>query len=549
MKKYLGHILLTLFACASFVFIHYTASRGILLFEDSLFADLASGLQTSLKAVEDDGKEILRRLEALAGDDVIIHSLAQFELGESLEKGALALRRLANSIAGCESLRLVGIDDRIVLDSASDALEGKPLRDDERQRMRSLLRKPGSFEFLEDGRAEVVVRCLSKAGNDVGVLRAVLAPAFLAGRLYSGAAKVLTVDGVVFIASEGLQLKREALAAMTAGVRRSMQAVHAADAVLVPARSGFSSQLFVGIAPRSGQGLPGIAGQILVLNGLLIVALVLLLVLRVLNHWEHGRLEAVRARIDSHDEAMQEMQATAEEIIRATDTMYLNEVVEYHPAAEPAVGLTQPADDEMPTLGSVLSRSRGESSDERTFETRDHDLELQSIIDQVAFRQEGDPGNGFDSGSALTVEDADSAQGTGEIDAWWTRMVSVLQRSLAVRDVLLLEEDGHGIFRVTRRSGFSAECETACTLSSGEKLYTLFAARNKVLFVRESALKTASMQRRFPGVSQEEIDQLAYVPVVQQGVVRAVLVFGRGGDAGAPLDQPALQEIQFLSII
>jgi len=547
-KRYLGHIFLTILSCACFVFVYYTASRGLLFFEDSRLSDQVAGIETILKVVEEDGKEILRRLNLLASDDVIIHTLAQYELGESLEKGALALRRLANGISGCESLRLIGIDDTIVIDSASDALEGKPLKDDEKQRMRVLLRKPGSFEFFADGRAEAVVRCLSRAGMDVGILRVVLAPSFLTSRFYGGHCRASVVDGVVFLAEDGLLPKRDALTGLASEIRRNMQEIRTSDAILVPVRSGFSSQVFAGISSRDGQGLPGIAGQILVLNGLVIVALVLLLILRVINHWEHGRLELVRERIDAHESSMQEIQATAEDIIKATDTMYVTEEVEYHP--EPETHVPEPVDepsDEMPTLSAVLARSRQTPVDQGEFETRGHDDELQTIIDRVAFQQDVIPHEG-ENPEEDSVLAQDDSSGSG-LDVWFEKIVAMLERSLDVKDVLLLENAGDGIYRVTQRSGFSAACDSACTLAASEKLFTMFLARHKVLFIRESALSNPNMKKRFPDVDPDEISQLAYIPVLKDGQILAILVFGCTGNGRGSLDQPALQEIQFLSML
>jgi len=120
--------------------------------------------------------------------------------------------------------------------------------------------------------------------------------------------------------------------------------------------------------------------------------------------------------------------------------------------------------------------------------------------------------------------------------------------SLGIADSLLLEDDGAGVYRVRQRTGFTAACEQAFTISRGERLFELFMGRRKVLFIKEAALANRTLQQRLPGVAPDSIEQLAIVPVVSANEVPGLLVLGKGKD-GKGLDLPTLQELQYLSIL
>jgi hypothetical protein len=538
-KKYILHILFLIISCAAFFFIYYSANNGILLFEDNRGEELSVRLQSIAASAGDEAQNILFGLRVLAEDGAIRSALEQGNQEGVLERGLLALKSLANNWPHCFSLRLINTNDQVILDTHPDTQPGAMLTEGEQVRLRTLLQRPGNFEFLSGGQAMTAIR----AASDMGVLLAAFDPLFIKAHFQEGMEGVFQLsvfDGILFIVKEGILPEGESLLELASALKAASSADPAAGTARGQTKGfarenpAFTSQIMVLSEGFGSRELPVLAVQLLILSGLIFLALLLLLVLRIFHHGDAAGGASVNKKLLLNDELSQEAQATVEEIVQAADT--LARQPEYTVIDEgdgAAIAVTE----EMPTLQSVLERSQ--IKEKPPSSGREHDAELERAIHVVT-----DKGDAPEESAGAAGED-----GADPLGAYWQGIVLALEQTFSIGDALLLADDGVGEFRVRFTKGFFGVSNfDECVISRSEKLFNEFPAKRKILYIKEGALKNKTLRSRFPGVSAPSVEQMVIVPVLRGDDVSALLIFVQ--PPGAPLlDQAALQEIQRLSIL
>ncbi|MCK5267635.1 MAG: hypothetical protein KAR07_05680, partial [Spirochaetes bacterium] len=127
MKKYFSFIVLMLIPLITLIFFYITAMRGIFIFKDSLRDDVVRNLEDRIYKVKSEFENINKKLNSLSTESVIVTSLRQFDLGESLESGSLVFNRTVNGLKFAEGMRLISLNNKIVIDTKNPAFKGKPL--------------------------------------------------------------------------------------------------------------------------------------------------------------------------------------------------------------------------------------------------------------------------------------------------------------------------------------------------------------------------------------------------------------------------------------
>ena len=526
MKKYVLHIFLLILSAAAFVFVYYSASSGTLLFEDGREGELAARLQSVVTSIGDEAQGIVFGLRALAEDSSVHDALKKDRCAKDQERGLLALKSLAENWHHCLWLRLLDGNNRVIIDTRSHVQAGALLDEKEQARLRDLLKKPGNFEIFTGGQSDVAVRSVS----NTAVLQASFSPSFIKPyfeRELDDSLQMNVSDGAVLAASRGVIPVGERLKALVSDLRTESDSAtrREANTVYASAKADFTSQFLVLAENYDGRELPVLAVQLLILTGLIFLALLLLLILRIFHYGDAARMASVNKRLAINDELTQESQATVEEIVQATDK--LTRQPEYSVLDE---GSARAADEEMPTLQSVLKRSQFD--EDARVPNREHDAELERVIHVVA-----DKNDSFE-------EERDA----GVFDEYWRSILATLEQKFSITDVLLLEDDGAGVFRVQYSSGFGGCSFDACSIDRAEKLYKGILAKRKILYIREGALKNTTIKSRFPDLLASSVDQMVFLPVIREKEISALLIIAQ--PPGSPLlVQESLQEIHRLSIL
>lgn len=553
-KKYL-QLLLVLLPALLFVFFFYSAQKGILLFSDSLRDDAESMANETRHAVLraiGNAHGILARMAA-SGD--IRHALVQFGMGESLEKAQFYLRQEAGRLEHCARLRLVSLDGKIAIDTVEPSLEGKPLLPEELARHGAPSLEKEGYSFLPTGEMVCRIPAREAGGLVTGSIYAVFRRDFFTTlhRPVGDPVKnhaFLFSDDVIFFnlprsIGDAAKISRIAL-----HLRRTLDPYYEDSVVVFPSReSGFPFVFAYGI-DRDQVGLPAFARWILLINGFVVFASLLVIVLHNRAGKQEAELRQFRTEIDAIGSGINETAATADRIIVETESLYhqaekvsrdLSVAAQARPvlsAPAPEPATAPPRDEEEAiSLDAILSRKAEGAGG--GFVDKVKDEELQDLIDMVAAQ---------DKEETMISATGSGILGATGIGQYWENMLPLLNKSLGLSVFMLLEPDADGVFRVTRSEGIDGAMCADFTLSVTEPLYTLFPGSRKVLFLKDSVLQNSILGKKFPGLSPDFFTQFAMVPVIRGEEVSGILVLGAAG-ADAPLDVFTLHEVMYLSIL
>ncbi|MDR2734154.1 MAG: hypothetical protein LBC99_05840 [Spirochaetota bacterium] len=521
MKKYILHLLFLVIIAAAFFFIYFSASTGNLPFEDTRETELRAGLSGAVAAFEDEAKAVLLGLRTLAQDEAI---RLVFGMGvdkqDASDQGRAVLRQFAEAWPQIRSLCVFDTNNRIVLDmqeaspdeapDANDALVFDKLSD--------------GFEFLEDGRAQTAVRLT----GDIGFLYAVFNPSFIT-RFFDAEKEersaVCARDGVLFVAKEGTLPVGDTLpelAVSLLGADVSMPLAFGGK-IYAQIQSDISRQRIALQAGYSPHELPAFAIQLLVITALVFLALLLLLVLRMFHYQDTA---STRRKLDRNAELSEEARVSAEEIIQAADLLYSQ--AEYSALDDSSIAKGVPSLEEMPTLQTILSRS--ESSIPKRYNP-DLDRAIHAVTDT--------------HNAPLSDLPRPETAEPHDIAWYWSKIIPMLH---SASGLLLLCDDGEGAFAARYVHGFTSAQLEGCYISRSDKLYQQFAAKQKILYIKEAALQNRTLRSFFPGIPASSVDQMVILPVTQNSEVIALLVITQATGAGF-FDQTGLQEIHNFSML
>jgi len=532
-KKYIVHLLFLILIAAAFFFIYFSASSGMLMFEDTREKELCDRLSGAVSAFTDEADAVILGLQTLAQDEAIRPVFAKNADERVFEQGRAVLGQFAETWPYLRALCLFDTNNRIVLDVQQKSSAGEAAGASENVIAANV---PRTFEFLEDGRAQIAVRLTAEDQADVGFVYALFDRSFIT-RFFEtdqdGRFAVCALDKVLVVAGEGTLPGKDALPGLTSALLGSEPTPRAfGGRVYAQAQTEVCAQRIALQSDYSPHELPVLAIQLLVITALVFLALLLLLVLRMIHYQD----TSAKRKIDRSAELSEEARVSAEEIIQATDLLYSQP--EYSALDETKIAEGVPSLEEMPTLQTVLSHSEPGAPKRYNPEL---DRAVHAVTDTHGDAQTAPLPLLSDFSEMETVEPHDIAW-------YWSKIMVMLQHSYSASGIVLLCDDGKGTFTARYVHGYSFAQLKGCSISRSDRLYQQFAAKQKVLYIKEAAMQNRTLRALFPGIPASSVDQMVILPVIQNKEVAALLVILQPPGA-APFDQSGLQEIRNFSTL
>jgi hypothetical protein len=145
-------------------------------------------------------------------------------------------------------------------------------------------------------------------------------------------------------------------------------------------------------------------------------------------------------------------------------------------------------------------------------------------------------------------ESPDPAELEGPHDLlwYWQRITPMLDKAYSGSGIMLLCDDGDGVFRLKYDYNIDPRYIEECSILRADKLFQQFPARKKILYVKEAALQNRTLIHAFPYMPAFAADQMVILPVTQNSEVIALLVIARAAGSKI-LDQAGLQELRNFS--
>ena len=550
MKKKIINITLILIPLLTLFFFYYTARRGVLMFRDSLQTDIRTLAREQKLAVFNGIHHIRSSLKTMAASGEIRHTLAQFDVSESLEKGQLYIKRRADLLNKCVRIRLVNLANKIVVDTKEPGLEGKPLLPAEMNTYGSVTAEKERISFLKDGSMVILVPTKELAGNVTGGIYATFHRDFFIGLLRgksdtSRNYRYYFANDVLFFNLPRKIGDRTKITKIASYLRKTLTPYYQNNFIVVPDRKSGFPYVFAYAGDRDQAGLPTLALWIIGINAVIFLAVVLWVLLSHKAEKQRHQLNEYRDEIDTIGEKISRTTATADQIILQTENLYQMTEKGSRDLASAAserkvvqqVAATR--DEHVPSVDEVLAAKA--SRPDGGFIQKVKDEELQNLIDSVS------------SEASLEETEMDNQTNRGifgaeDLEQYWSNMEPLLKKSLGINVFILHEYNEDGTFNVSKYEGFDDSISNSFTLFPDEPLYRLFPEKRKVLFIKDNVLGNKTLQSKFSGSGADNFAQLAMIPIVKQEQLVGLLTICTRPD-DPTFDIYSLHEIMYLSML
>ena len=517
--------------------------RGIFIFKDSLRDDVVRNLEDRIYKVKSEFENINKKLNSLSTESVIVTSLRQFDLGESLESGSLVFNRTVNGLKFAEGMRLISLNNKIVIDTKNPAFKGKPLLVKEIAVLNNLKSNKTGLKIFTDGSAIKYVKCNSEAGFQIGSILVYIKKNIFLADYKSMGEKELNfslrfINDVIFYNYPRRVWDEDKVKKIALHFYKTLDTYYEDNnsIVIVPAKIKDIPFVLAYCADRNQIGLPNVARIILLLNLAILTAFIILFLIQLKTDKNTLLLQDFRNKIDNIALSINENTASAEKIIKETEAIYKE-----HDATDRTIN--QISEQKNTKNNEIIAPDEfaEESSDENTkgdYKVKDKDQELQTLIKNVSE---------FDKDKIDSeLYDQMGIFGAINIDQYWKKMKPLLENSLKIRMYILLSKDQDNIYKIKESSGFESFSIDDFNISETENIFKLVLSKKKVLFIKDNALKNKTIHNKLHDIPEAIIHQMVFVPVINKNEICGILVLCKP-EGEESWDSYSLHEIMYLS--
>ncbi len=249
---------------------------------------------------------------------------------------------------------------------------------------------------------------------------------------------------------------------------------------------------------------------LLVINGVIAVALILLMILKIKNEKEKARIAEFKERSDFVFDMLEESSGILDESAK-TGELSLNKIYDVTQGLEKDKGLEPTLTDYTEETEEFETQSADETVEVpdqaySEYSTEQVDEELKELASQVS------------KGTDLS---------NPTLKNYWANISDVLDLDFNISHFALLEKDDEGLFTVVRSQGLSPETVDSLKFSTFDKFYDKFFKLNKNLYIIKDAFVNKNLQDMFSAEDRQNIGELLLFPVTHENDMIALLCFGR----------------------
>lgn len=259
---------------------------------------------------------------------------------------------------------------------------------------------------------------------------------------------------------------------------------------------------------------------LLIINGSLVVALLILMMLKLKNEKEKQRIREYKERTNFVFDMLEESSKVLDESARGSE-LTLNDLEE---------------------IAMDMGKNGAISTSEITFdEVKAAEVETEAVSEDIeAVEEEGIvtvPEEAYEHAHVSNIDEelkelAEKVSTGVDIENtslknYWSNIRGVLDIDFDVHKYALLEKDKDGLFSVANSSGFTEETIDNLKFTEFDKFYDKFFKLNKNLYIIKDAFANRELSKMFSPTDQQGIGELLIFPVSISGDVIALLCFAR----------------------
>lgn len=543
MKKIIFNIVAVFLICGFIVGVYISSQKGVFLFEGTLRKEVSLAAKRTVIPLKQQLELIQKKLIDMSARDLIVFSLAQFEKGESLEKGSLAFKQTSSEIPFISKLQLINMQNKVVIDSSDPTLEGRKLDQHMIQKITGHKKNINWF-IMKNGTVVATVDCNTAAGRYVGKILCYIDDKIFKSKhvllgLKNKVRKYLYFAGIIFYNipenMQNRQLLEKIAVKFNSGEEGSY--TYKRSYMICIKLEGFPF-VFAYAGNKEHLGVPDHA--ILIMGGLAIVLLLntVLLVIAVKRRKRWKKINELRNEMDNMGGDIAQVGASADEIIRQSEYLFqeqsdaeikLDRLKKEKESVETDDESFQSDElDDLPSVDQILKN--GEADE---FKFKEKNSKLEDLINQVS----------SDSNADASDNKLNTFVAANNLDEYWNTMDELLNDSFQISTYMLLKPDSSGLFYPYKFKNVPEP--EAMRIPETNNLIVNYLQSGKVIYLEDHPLQNKKLQKLLPGFNDEVIDQLLMIPVMNNGLDGILLVLKQKHEK--PIDKYHVYELMYMS--
>jgi len=520
------------------VFTIFMLEKRFLIFGDNISDKMKSNLKTTIQGVVTELGDIQTKLETFSSDDIIVNTLSQFEIGESIEKGVMEIQQVRNSIQFASAIKLVSLDGKVVVNTANHADEGSLLAD---EKQRGKLQK-SKFQLQKNGEISMSVPCFTKSKRYIGKIIVNFDRKLFLTQFSGMGKKVLNRDYFIFGGAVFYNFSRDFIS------KNKISSV--AIEILKNKKSSFSKGklnilkstdkrtglVFVYGLQVSQVPLPAIAAILLILNILIAISFLVLILLYLRSDKNNLKVKVARESIDTLGKEIEENGDYADKIIAETEKMFDKQEKEIE-KLKIKIQSNKNYDNVEQEIS--LSQVMQEAVDSREFLDSPSSDDLHSLIDKVS---------DYPVKGGMDKQISKSILSYYNTEKYIFELDDILKKSFYLAKYLIFEKTTSGKFSVKKQLGFEGVINHNFMINGNDQVIDRVISQKKIFFVNSNLSKNLYVSQNLKLLQLNELDQLAFLPIIHDRVVIALaMIFIEKGSTLLTMDQ--LYELRMLTTV
>ncbi len=519
------------------VFIVIMLDRRFFLFGDDLNNKMKTNLKVSLNGFITELQDIQKKMESFSSDDIIVNTLSQFSMGESIEKGTMEIQQVKNSVQFASAIKLISMEDKVVVNTESSADEGSLLKDEEG---RGEIKK-SFLKLRKTGEVIMFVPCFTKSKRYIGKLIVNFERKLFLTQFKGMGKNILNSDyfiseGAVFYNFSREYIAKNSIASISSKVLKNKNNTQSEDKLnIVKLKDEKTGLIFVYGLDRSQVALPAIAMVLLILNILISVAFLVLILLYNRTEKKHQKEQSARESVDILGKEIEKNGDYADKIIEETEKMFEKQEKEM---ARLKMAIESSESEQTVEQEISLSQVIDSSEDSREFLTSSQNEGLHNIIDKISESLEKSNVNNIGK-SILSFSD---------IDSYVSELHGMLKTSYDLPKHLIFKILESGTFIMQKESGFSDIVSKNFMLNSSDQIIEKVIEQKKIFFVKDVLENSKYAAHNLKLLELKKLQQLAFLPVIQdKSVIALIMIFVEDGENRLTIEK--LYELRLLTLV